>query len=163
MRAALLSDIHDHVTHLLLALEAARAEGCTHLLFMGDMAELSTFHLLMEEWEQPIDLVLGNNEYQIGTFRKLADTRGNVRFHGEEADIQLHGRSIFFCHLPWTALKAAESGQYDAVFYGHTHAAEIRQLGHTLLANPGEIYGRQSRPSIGIYDTENNTAHLIHI
>lgn len=163
MRVALLSDIHDHVTHLLLALEAARSEGCTHLLFMGDMADLSTFHLLLDEWQHPIDLVLGNNEYRISDFRHLANTREHTRFHGEMADINLLARRIFFCHLPWTALKAAESGRYDAVFYGHTHTSEIRQVGHTLLVNPGEIYGRQSHPSIGIYDTETNTAHLVLI
>ena len=63
MRIALCSDIHDHITHLLLALETARSAGCTHLLFMGDMAELSTFRTLLEEWGHPIDLVFGNNEY----------------------------------------------------------------------------------------------------
>ena len=34
MLVALLSDIHDHTTHLLLALQAAREQQCTHLLFM---------------------------------------------------------------------------------------------------------------------------------
>ena len=163
MRIALLSDIHDHITHLLLALEAARAGGCTHLLFMGDMAELSTFRTLLEEWGHPIDLVFGNNEYQLREFRKMAATRDNTNMHGEIADIILQNRRIFFCHLPWAALKAAESGQYDAVFYGHTHAPEIRHLQGTLVVNPGEIYGRQGKPSIGIYDTGSNSAHLIHI
>ena len=163
MRIALLSDIHDHTTHLLLALEAARAAGCTHLLFMGDMAELSTFRTLQEEWEHPIDLVFGNNEYQMTEFQKMAAARDNTTLHGEIADITIRNRRIFFCHLPWTALKAAESGGYDAVFYGHTHAAEIRSVGNTLLVNPGEIYGRQSRPSIAVYDTDTNTARLVLI
>ena len=163
MRIALLSDIHDHITHLLLALEAARAGGCTHLLFMGDMAELSTFRTLREEWPHPIDFVFGNNEYQVTAFRKLAADSPQTTLHGETADICLDNRRLFFCHLPWTALKAAESGQYDAVFYGHTHAPEIRHLQGTLVVNPGEIYGRQGKPSIGIYDTGSNSARLIHI
>lgn len=163
MRIALLSDIHDHITHLLLALEAARAGGCTHLLFMGDMAELSTFRTLLEEWGHPIDLVFGNNEYQLREFRKMAATRDNTTMHGEIADITLQNRRIFFCHLPWAALKAAESGAYDAVFYGHTHAADLRSVGNTLLVNPGEIYGRQSRPSIAVYDTDTNSARHILI
>lgn len=163
MRIALFSDIHDHVSHLLLALEAAKAEGCTHLLFMGDMAELSTFRTLREEWPHPVDLVFGNNEYQVTAFRKLAADFHQTTLHGETADIFLDNRRIFFCHLPWTALKAAESGLFDAVFYGHTHAPEIRMSQNTLVVNPGEIYGRQGPPSIGIYDTGTNTARLIHI
>lgn len=158
MRVALLSDIHDHVTHLLLALEAARSQGCTHLFFMGDMAELSTFRLLCEEWEHPIDLVFGNNEYQQADFYKLAATREHTPLHGDTADIRLDGRRCFFCHLPGAAQAAAASGLYDAIFHGHTHRAFIRQLGSTILMNPGELQGRQSTPSIGIYDT---TAHAV--
>ena len=161
MRIALLSDIHDHTSHLLLALEAAKSEGCTHLLFMGDMAELSTFRTLHEEWEHPMDLVFGNNEYQIGEFRKMAEAWGKTTLHGEIADVTIQNRRIYFCHLPWTALKAADSGVYDAVFYGHTHTAEIRSVGNTILVNPGEVYGRQSRPSIAVYDTDTNTARLV--
>ena len=163
MRAALLSDIHDHETHLLLALEAARAEGCAHLLFMGDMAGLGTFRTLLDAWEHPIDLVFGNNEYQLGEFRKMAAASRHATLHGDSADIKLDTRRLFFTHFPWDAQTAAESGLYDAVFYGHTHAAEIRWLGNTLIVNPGEIYGRQSTPGLGIYDTETNTARLIRI
>lgn len=163
MRAALLSDIHDHETHLLLALEAAREADCTHLLFMGDMAGLGTFRTLLDAWEHPIDLVFGNNEYQLGEFRKLAAASRHATLHGDTADIELSARRLFLTHFPWAAQKAAESGLYDAVFYGHTHTAEIRRLGNTLIVNPGEIYGRQSKPGIGIYDTNSNTARLVHI
>ncbi len=160
MLVALLSDIHDHTTHLLLALHAARQEGCTHLLFMGDMASASTFRTLREEWQHGIDLVFGNNEYELGVFRQMAEKWPLTTLHGDEADITLDGRRIFLTHLPWAATKAAESGRYDAVFFGHTHCAEQRQVGSTLVVNPGEVYGRQGTPSIGVYDTATNTARI---
>ena len=163
MLIALLSDIPDHTTHLLLALHAAEQEGCTHLLFMGDMASASTFRTLREEWEHGIDLVFGNNEYELGVFRQMAETWAQTTLHGDEADITLDGSRIYFTHLPWSATKATESGLYDAVFFGHTHSAEQRQLGGTLVVNPGEVYGRQGAPSIGVYDTETNTARIIPI
>lgn len=163
MRIALLSDIHDHTTHLLLAVHAARAEQCEHLLFMGDMASLSTFRTLREEWGHHIDLVFGNNEYEISAFQRAAQQWHRVTLHGECADIILDGRRLFFCHLPWTAGKAAESGNYDAVFFGHTHVPEVRTVRNTLVANPGEVFGRQGKPSIGIYDTESNTVRIVNI
>lgn len=163
MRIALLSDIHDHTNHLLLAVHAARAEKCEHLLFMGDMASLSTFRTLREEWGHHIDLVFGNNEYEISAFQRAAQQWHRVTLHGECADIILDGRRIFFCHLPWTAAKAAESGNYDAVFFGHTHVPEVLTVRNTLVANPGEVYGRQGKPSIGIYDTESNTVRIVNI
>lgn len=163
MLVALLSDVHDHTTHLLQALHAARVEQCTHLLFMGDMARLSTFRTLREEWGHHIDLVFGNNEYEIAAFQRAAQQWHSTTLHGESADITLGGRRIFFCHLPWTAAKAAGTGKYDAVFFGHTHMPKILTIGPTLVANPGEIYGRQSKPSIGIYDTESNTVRIVNI
>ena len=163
MLVALLSDIHDHTTHLLLALPAAGQEGCTHLLFMGDMTSASTFRTLREEWKHGIDLVFGNNEYELGVFRKMADKWPQTTLHGDEAYLTLDGRRIFFTHLPWAATKAAESGKYEAVFFGHTHCAEQWNLGSTLVVNPGEVYGRQGTPSIGVYDTETNTARIIPI
>lgn len=163
MLVALLSDIHDNTTHLLLALHEARVQGCTHLLFMGDMATLSTFRILREEWPHPIDMVFGNNEYEIRAFQRAAEQWHSTTLHGETADLALDGRRIFFCHLPWTAARAAESGVYDAVFYGHTHVPETLFAGSTLIANPGEVYGRQGRPTIGVYDTSSNTVRIVNL
>lgn len=163
MHVALLSDIHDHTTHLLLALHAARECGCSYLLFMGDMAGMSTFRTLREEWPFPVELVFGNNEYELDSFKRAARQWPGTTLHDHTADIRLDNRRIFFCHLPWQALRAAETGLYDAVFYGHTHVPEIRTCGNTILANPGDVYGRQGTPSIGIYDTSTNSVRIISI
>lgn len=163
MLVALLSDIHDHTTHLLLALHAAHEQGCTHMLFMGDMADMSTFRTLREEWHHPIDLVFGNNEYERTSFAKAARLWPDTVLHGDAADIILDRRRVFFCHLPWAAARAAETGRYDAVFFGHTHEPGILHQGNTLIANPGEIYGRQGPPTIGIYDTSTNSVRIIEI
>lgn len=163
MLTALFSDIHDHTTHLLLALHAAKARGCSHILFMGDMVSTSTFRLLRDEWSGGIDLVLGNNEYETDIFQRMAEQSPQTRFHRYLGNIILDGRRIFFAHLPRDAAKAAGSGMYDAVFFGHTHQPEVLQVGSTLVANPGEIYGRQGPPTIGIYDTGANTVEIIRI
>ena len=163
MLVALLSDIHDHTTHLLLALQAAKEAGCSHLFFMGDMAGISTFRTLREEWPHGIDMVFGNNEYEIKSFERLADQWDQTTLHGYEAELELDGRRIYFTHLPWAALRAADSGRYDAVFFGHTHQAEQMLRGQTLLTNPGEIQGRQGAPGIGIYDTVSNSVRFLSI
>lgn len=163
MLIALLSDIHDHTTHLLMALHAAREMGCTHLLFMGDMAGTSTFRTLREEWPHGMNLVFGNNEYDTHTFFRMAEQWSDTTLHGMQADITLDTRRIYFTHLPWSAVKAAETGLYDAVFYGHTHCPESRQIGTTLLANPGEVCGRQGAPTIGVYDTNSNSIRFVTI
>lgn len=154
MKIALLSDVHDHELRLLSALERARELGCTHLFFMGDIATLSTFRMLCEEWTHGIDAVFGNNEYDWDAFHRMANRYAHVTLHGTVATLTTaDNRRCYLTHLPWKALQAAESGEYDAVFYGHTHSADISQMGSCLLVNPGEIQGRQAPPGIGVYDT----------
>ena len=154
MKIAIVSDIHDHINHLLQALVTADEAGCEHMIFLGDMVHSSTFTLLTEEWKKPLDLVIGNNEYEIEAFHDIAAAAPHVTLHGDYGAITIGSRRIFFCHLPSLAQQAVNTGQFDAVFYGHTHCADIRVSGATLLANPGEVYGRQSIPGIGVYDTD---------
>ncbi len=163
MLIALISDIHGHESHLLLALARAQELGCTHLFCMGDIAELSTLRLLCEEWTQEADLVFGNNEWQQALMERLVEQYPHITLHGRTAQLVLGGRRIFFCHYPWVAAKAAQEGSYDAIFFGHTHVAELYPAadGLPLFANPGELQGRSGRISMAVYDTDSNTAQLI--
>lgn len=159
MLIAILSDIHDRVKNMRLALSQARAEGCTHLLFLGDMAEMSTFRTLRQEWEHEMDLVQGNNDYPREEFAAFAATGPATRFHGASADLHLGGRRIYMAHEPGAGvLYAAESEQFDLVLFGHTHRAGQQTHANTLIANPGDIQGRYGAPSFAIYDT---TTHLL--
>lgn len=157
MLTAVLSDIHDNISNLLTALWQAEKAGCRHLLFTGDIAELSTLRTLREEWEYGIDMVFGNNEWDRGAHIRLAAQFHNLKHHGDIADFMLDGRRIFMSHYPHEAERALHSGLYDAVFYGHTHKAELREYGNALIANPGEICGVRCSPSFAVYDTSTNT------
>ncbi len=171
MLIALISDIHDHSTRLLTALARAAELGCTHLLCMGDIATISTFRLLCEEWGHGADIVFGNNEFQRESFLRVADEYPHITLHGDTAALQLGGRDIFFCHFPHMADRAAESGQFDAVFFGHTHRAELHPaeeseeggFKYPLMVNPGDVQGRSGIPSMAVYDTETNRARLIRL
>ncbi len=163
MLVALISDIHDHHTRLLLALAQAQELGCEHLLCLGDFATLTTFRLLCEEWPHALDAVFGNNEWQRESFLRVADEYPRVTLHGDAASIRLGGRELFFCHYPHVAARAAESARYDAVFFGHTHHAEVHPAaeGRPLIVNPGEVLGRRGTPGMALYDTESNSARLL--
>ncbi len=166
MLVALISDIHGHHTRLLLALARAQELGCTHLLCMGDVDDLATFRLLCEEWPHGADVVFGNNEWYRECFSRVADEYPQVAHHGDIAAVSLGGREIYFCHYPHVAARAAESGCYDAVFFGHTHRVEIHpadKKGSPLIVNPGDIQGRYGSPSLAVYNTEDNTARIVSL
>jgi len=161
MKVALISDIHDHLSHLHLALEQAQKLGCAHLLCMGDMVTTDTFRTLCEAWTGELHVVFGNNEYEREAFQRLADAFPHVTLYGDEGELRLDGRALYMTHHPRTAMLQTRAG-HDAIFFGHTHERELLVLGKTLIVNPGEILGRRSHPSMALYDTGDNSAeHLL--
>ncbi len=157
MKIALLSDVHDNINNLLAALQGAKEAGCTHLFYMGDIVEHATLNLLLEEWGQPADIVFGNNEYDKAAHLQLTRQYPQARHHRYEAELCIDGRKVYFTHLPYQIAAKAESLNYDAVFYGHTHVAEQYSHQGTLIANPGEVGGVRRPPQFGIYDTQTNS------
>ncbi len=163
MLVAVISDVHDNITNLLTALAIAEQKGCRHLLLTGDIASLSTLRTLREEWEYGIDLVFGNNEWERAAHLQLAEQFHHCRHHGDSADFTLEERRIFMTHYPHIAEQALLRGDYDAVFYGHTHYAEQRVGKKCLIANPGEIAGVRGKPGFAIYNTADNSLRFCHI
>ena len=163
MKIALLSDVHDYSTNLLIALHSAMEEGCEHLIYLGDIVDVSTLKLMLEEWPHGIDIVFGNNEYDLKTHVRVASARKDSIHHGYDAHIERGGRRIYCSHFPHEALAAAESGKYHAAFFGHTHRAEQSIIRGTLLANPGEVAGIRRPPSYAVFETETLSLSFISI
>ena len=79
-------------------------------------------------------------------------------------EIEVDNRKIFLSHYPLLAKPMAKSGDYDAVFYGHTHKKKVEKLGKCIVVNPGEIAAHKTdEASYAIYDTKTNSAKLIQL
>lgn len=163
MKIAIMSDVHDCTENMLLALHSAKEQGCQRIFYLGDIVESSTLSLMLDEWQLPADIVFGNNEYDLTAHRSIAQRYANCIHHGYEADLMVDGRNIYFTHLPYHATTKVGSGQYHAVFYGHTHVAEQSVLQGTLLVNPGEVGGVRRPPGFAVYDTELNDVRFYRI
>ncbi len=161
MKIAIISDIHDNENQLLCALHAIAANEAECLICLGDMESTHSLRTLRENWDKPLHFVLGNNDWPSQQFQRLCDQWEQTEFHGEEGDITLAGRRLYFTHFPFSAQRVAESGSYDAAFYGHTHRAKEEYIGNCLLLNPGELQGRSGLYSWALYDSESNTARII--
>ena len=165
MKIAILSDTHDHIWNLQKALQLIKEQRCQAIIHCGDFC--SPFippHLI--SLKLPVYACFGNNDEDQGMM--IERSQGKVRFWplGEEfAEVELDGKKIAFCHYPKLGELLAKTGDYHAVFHGHTHEAYQKKVGKTLLANPGSvcgiISGKSAPASFGIYDTVNNSfAHI---
>lgn len=146
MKIAVVSDSHDHGDLLVRAIEMARDWGAQAVLHCGDVIGANTLRRAMD-FGLPMHVVHGNNLGDIPAMSRLAhESRGALVYYGGEAAIELGQRRLFMIHYPHLAQAMALTGDYDAVFCGHSHSAAIERVahvrgGHTWLVNPGTVAG----------------------
>lgn len=169
MKIAVLSDIHDHLTGLRKSLKIIKDNSCESVIFCGDMISPFTTGVLAEAG-LPTYAVLGNNdEDHIGMMKKGGPKFTWFHLSQEFGTAELDGKKLAFCHYPKLGELLAQSGEYDAVFYGHTHQVENETIGKTLLLNPGAVCGINfdkgdyDNSTFAIYDTSTNSAEIIEI
>lgn len=152
MRIAVLSDSHDHIPHLHLAVQRANEQQADLLLHCGDL--ISPFMLrYLHRFQGPVHLVYGNN---VGDQHLIASRCGttftNLHHHGFHAAITVQGWRIALNHYPELAREQASSGQYHLVCCGHDHIYQVEQIGACLLVNPGDLLGKDHTPSFALVD-----------
>ncbi len=161
MQIGILSDIHDHLTHLDLALKVAKERGVAKLIFCGDFCSPIAARALAV-FDGEVHCIFGNGDADRFAMLNFANTDGkNLILHGDHAEIELAGRRIAMIHFPFATSALARSGDYDAVFYGHTHNADLERVGDCLRLNPGDIMGWRNPASMAFYDTETNDAEVV--
>ncbi len=87
----------------------------------------------------------------------------NVILHGEWAALTFDGARIAVTHYPFYAEALAQTGDYQAVFSGHTHVQHDERIGDCLWLNPGEVMGWKGRATCALYDTATNAAKIIEL
>lgn len=164
MLVGVLSDIHDQLPNLERALELLSREGIDTALFCGDFCSPIPARAL-GGWKGTVHCVFGNGDGD--RFRILESARDGsapaLRLHGEHAELELAGRRVALTHFPLYGRALARTGDYDAVFSGHTHEAHEERLGDALWVNPGEILGWRGAPTLYLWDTERNEGRLVRV
>lgn len=167
MKIAILSDIHDHIANLKRSLDEIHQAGIGTIIFCGDMCAPFTAQKLGEA-RIPTFACLGNvDEDHIRMLQKGGDNINWTALSQEYGHVELDNKKIAYCHYPKLAELLAKSGEYDAVFHGHTHIARDEKFGNSILGNPGAICGiqegRYEKASWGMYDTVSNNFEIVNI
>lgn len=163
MKIAVLSDIHENFHNLLLAIEEAERNDCTQIICLGDLMNAGIAKVLSIA-PMPVYLIWGNNDGEkVDIMKTAARPKSQLTVSNNVYDfLNFDGRKIFISHYDNLALPMAESGRYDAVFFGHTHKISTETIGKTIVVNPGEISAQKTgKASLAIYDTQHNQAEII--
>lgn len=164
MKVAILSDSHDHIGNLEKVVKKIKKD-CKAVIFCGDLIAPFSVKILAQTG-LPTYLCLGNNDEDHITMQQMGGDK--FRWTGladEYGQVELGNKKIAFCHYPKLGELLAKSGEFDAIFHGHTHMAYQKMVDKTLLLNPGAICGIQKGKmgiaSYAIYDTTTNTAKIV--
>lgn len=163
MKIAILSDIHDNLWKLDVAL--ASIQQCQEMICCGDLCSPFVIDELASAFARPIHIVFGNNDADLFRITAKIQRFPNVHLYGEFCDIRLAGKRFAVNHFDYIARPIAQSGHYDVVCFGHNHEFEITRYGATLALNPGSILGAKfgkgredSDSTFLIFDSDSNEA-----
>jgi len=162
MLIGVFSDVHDNIGNLQRALEIFNKHGVSALIFCGDFCSPIPVRVMGAGFDGDIHVVFGNNDGDRFQMSAVAQNQfPNLKLHGEYAALELGGAKIAVTHYPFYAQALASTGDYQAVFSGHSHEHSEEHIGDCLWLSPGEVLGWTGNPTIAIYDTETNTARII--
>lgn len=143
VEVAVVSDTHDNIDAVKVFLEKIRGRTDT-VIHAGDIVSPFTLRLFKGF---KVFAVYGNNDGEKLLLRRVADEIGATL---DEAPLFLDigGKSIAVIHGASTPEKTeklvealSKSGLFHLVVYGHTHKADVRVVGSTLVVNPGTLSG----------------------
>ena len=161
MRIAIVSDIHDNLWNLAVALKSV--ENTDALICCEDLCSPFVIDELAK-LNSDIHIVFGNNDADLYRITAKAMKKPRCHLHGELFEADFAGRRFAVNHFDYLARPMAKSGAYDVVCFGHNHEFEISQEGSCLLINPGPLMGAKfssghwedTSPTFVIYDTLSN-------
>lgn len=163
MLIGVLSDVHDELEGLESALALFRKRGIDTLLFLGDFCSPIPARVL-SVFPGTVHCVFGNGDGDRFAIRGVAETSGSaLRLHGEWAELDFDGRRVALTHYPLYGRALARTGDYDAVFSGHTHERHVERFGSTLWVNPGEVLGWREAPGVAVWDTRAHEVELLDL
>jgi uncharacterized protein len=160
MLIGILSDIHDNLPNLENALAEFSRRQISTLIFCGDFCSPIPARVL-GAFPGEVHCVFGNGDGDPLTISRIAAERTNLKVHGPHAELELGSAKIAVTHYPLYGRALARTGDYDAVFSGHTHEVHEERFGSCLWLNPGEIMGWKGRATCAVYDTESGSAEIL--
>jgi putative phosphoesterase len=137
MLIGIIADTHDDHRNVLRAIEIFNERRVKYVLHAGDIVSPFAAKAFAELKDAKFIAVFGNNEGEKLFLKSTIEGFGG-EIHEYCYKGEIGSRKIYMTHTHHNIEEIAKSQMYDLVIYGHTHEQDIRQVGRTLIINPGE-------------------------
>jgi len=174
MKIGVISDTHDRLESIVYFKNLLKNENVEMIVHCGDWVSpftLDFFDMTFFDFRVPVKSVFGNNEGDIKRiFERNSKLSNPIEFAlNDVLELKVDEKKIVVYHghdkLVLNALIL--SGQYNAIFTGHTHETRQELVGSTYVLNPGSTSFAASssiieKASVAVYDTSLNTAEVFY-
>ena len=162
MKIAIISDSHHNIYNIEKFLDWTEKNQIEMIIHCGDLAAPSVLkNEFGPKFKGPFHFINGNvADRELN--EKVAKEFEHIIYHGDQGEIKVDGQKIAFCHFPDQAKMIAASGDYNLVFYGHTHKPWMEKLENGCqMINPGTLAGMFNKASFAVYDTASKNLELV--
>ena len=158
-KLGVISDTHGLLNETMIAVKIFQQYGVQTVIHCGDIGSDAVVRAFQDF---DVHFVLGNMDREHESLQIAAEETGNL-FYGWFGSIELSDKRIGFLHghLPQFE-QEADSGRWDLLCFGHTHAASLQMRGSTLLLNPGALYN-VSRPTVAVVTLPDMTVEQLDV
>lgn len=158
MKVAVISDIHDNLANLAKCLDWCRQQSISRLICCGDVTNVETIDFLSKNFKGKIELVRGNAD-NFGD-KELLNYK-NIHYYGRAGgQLEIDKKNVGLCHEPALADDLLKAGQYDIIFYGHTHKPWREERTGVIMINPGTLGGGFTKATFAVWDSQRNGLEL---
>jgi len=156
MKIGVVADTHNNWANFEKAIEWMNKENIQLILHCGDICSQETIDQANKLFDGEIKFVKGNADFELDLPEKMELEIGDP----PSPEASAGRRKIAFTHFPDIAKKLAKTGNFDLVFYGHTHRPWDEKIGECHMINPGEMAGQFYKPTFAVYDTQKGSLEL---
>ncbi len=162
MRLGLLSDTHNSMANLHMAINHFRRAGVETVIHCGDLTSLEAALQLVEF---QVICTFGNGDWNANEIRQnlmyfRPENFGGLVFRGDIAGKKI---AVTHGHLPGILEDLILCGEYAYVFHGHSHRRRDELIRATRVINPGALGGKKVETrSCAILELENDELIFEH-
>ena len=140
MKIAILSDTHSRYATIEAAMRLVEERNVEVILHCGDIEDAEAVWLFPGKTH----FVFGNCDSERASIRQAVYGIG-ATLHEPYGSLDLEGVKLAFVHSDDRKLfrELEHGGQFDYLFYGHSHLAEQHATGRTRVVNPGALHRAQ--------------------
>ena len=161
MIIGIISDTHDNLPQIKIAIEIFNREKVELVLHAGDFVSPFTF-LEFKNLNCPLKGVFGNNDGDKLYLQEKFKVIGEI--YPAPYIVKINNKNVIMLHKEKLIDALAESQKYDIIIYGHTHQTDLRKIGKTLIINPGECGGwLTGKSTIALLDLKTLEAKIINL